>query len=275
MPDNNIEWGQGAVNNDIGWGKGASNNSISWGAITADSPSGDTNLIGASSGFPSISNTKSLGLDGVNDYASFTETNFMNSNNESSYSFWIKPNTYVNGYGYFIGGSTSSRGGFAYSEGGTGGSHSPGQIYYYSGSAVKFTGVILTENVWSHLVFVFESGFMGGTLKTYLNGSLANTTTGITFGPLSNLFDRIGNLGGFGHYVNGKMDEFATWSSALTAENVSSIYNSGVPNDISSLNPVFWYRMEFEMFSQTGNDGSSNEILTLQNGATLSTDVPS
>ena len=44
MPENDINWGQGAVNNDIGWGKGASNNDIGWGVIHADSPSGDTDL---------------------------------------------------------------------------------------------------------------------------------------------------------------------------------------------------------------------------------------
>lgn len=52
MPDNDIGWGQGAVNNDIGWGKGASNNDINWGAIHADSPSGDTNLVGGSATDP-------------------------------------------------------------------------------------------------------------------------------------------------------------------------------------------------------------------------------
>ena len=59
MPDNDIGWGQGAVNNDIGWGKGATNNDIDWGAIHADSPSNDTNLTGAGD-TPSFTNTKSL-----------------------------------------------------------------------------------------------------------------------------------------------------------------------------------------------------------------------
>lgn len=47
MPDNNIQWGQGAVNNRVGWGAGATNNTIGWGAIHIDSYAHDeTNLVG-------------------------------------------------------------------------------------------------------------------------------------------------------------------------------------------------------------------------------------
>lgn len=47
MPDNTIEWGQGAVNNNINWGSGAGDNSIDWGLIHAESYGHDeTNLVG-------------------------------------------------------------------------------------------------------------------------------------------------------------------------------------------------------------------------------------
>ena len=129
------------------------------------------------------------------------------------------------------------KGGFGYSEGGTAGSHSAGQLYYFNGQSggSRHTGVVLTQNVWSHVVFVFETG---GVLKTYKNGSLSNTLTGISFTSNSNFFSRIGHLGGTSHYVNGKMDEFAIWSSALTASNVSTIYNSGTPIVTGKLIPV-------------------------------------
>ena len=271
MPDNDIGWGQAAVNNDIGFGKGATNNDINWGTIHADSPSGDTNLVGA--GGSSFTNTKSLELDGVNDYVSFTQTKFMSGDNEASYSLWIKPDTYGgNNYGYLVAGSTVSKGGFGYSEGGTSGSHSVGQIYYYNGSSAIFTGVIITANVWNHIVFVFETG---GTLKTYKNGSLSATNTGISFGASANFFSRIGHLGTTGHYVNGKIDEFAIWSSALTASNVTTLYNSGVPNDIASLSPVLWYRFEEGSGTSVADSGSGSLTGTLTNGATFSTDVPS
>jgi len=39
------------------------------------------------------------------------------------------------------------------------------------------------------------------------------------------------------------MDEVSYFNFALTQENITSIYNNGVPNNISSLNPLGWWRM--------------------------------
>ena len=44
MPDNNIEWGQGAVNNSNDWGKAKANSTNNFGAVYDSSPSGDTNI---------------------------------------------------------------------------------------------------------------------------------------------------------------------------------------------------------------------------------------
>ena len=41
---------------------------------------------------------------------------------------------------------------------------------------------------------------------------------------------------------NGLIDEVALWDSALSASDVTAIYNSGVPADLSSLSPVNWWR---------------------------------
>jgi len=46
MPDNTIEWGQGAVNNSNDWGKAKANATNNFGAVYDDSPSGDTNIAG-------------------------------------------------------------------------------------------------------------------------------------------------------------------------------------------------------------------------------------
>ena len=272
MPDNNIEWGQGAVNNDIGWGKGASDNSISWGAITADSPSGDTNLVGG--GGSSFTNTKSLFLDGVNDFVTFAQTNFATSGTVS-YSFWARPNTYQGGYGYFFSDSTQSNGGIAMSEGATSGAYTPGVLYYYTGSTVVVLDVTLTENVWQHIVVVFN----GSNIKTYKNGSLQTTKNYTT---VKGTFNTIGRFAAANtHYINGKLDEIAVFDLELGAEQVASIYNSGTPNDVLSLSPSVWYRFESTAGGgpmapiTTADSSGNNKTATLLNGATLSTDVPS
>jgi len=46
MPDNTINWGQGAVNNSNDWGKAKANSANSFGAVYDASPSGDTNIVG-------------------------------------------------------------------------------------------------------------------------------------------------------------------------------------------------------------------------------------
>ena len=75
------------------------------------------------------------------------------------------------------------------------------------------------------------------------------------------------------------MDEFSILDSALSASQVSDIYNSGVPIDIESLNPVGWWRMGDGTEAGSGttvydmSDNSNNATLT--NGPTFSTTVPS
>ncbi len=76
----------------------------------------------------------------------------------------------------------------------------------------------------------------------------------------------------------GLIDEAALFNSALSASDITTLYNRGVPGDISSLSPVGWWRMG-------DNDGASDITITdqgsggnngtLTNGPTFSTEVPS
>jgi hypothetical protein len=43
-------------------------------------------------------------------------------------------------------------------------------------------------------------------------------------------------------YADGLIDETAIFSSELSASDVVSIYNNGKPADLTSLNPLAWYR---------------------------------
>ena len=76
----------------------------------------------------------------------------------------------------------------------------------------------------------------------------------------------------------------------MTASNVSTIYNSGVPGDISSLNPLSWWRMgdgTGDTDSGGGSPGAGDTVGTVAdqgsgsnngtgtNGATYSGSVPS
>jgi len=65
--------------------------------------------------------------------------------------------------------------------------------------------------------------------------------------------------------------------SALSASNISDIYNGGEPTDLDSYSPVGWWRMG-DNNGGTGttitDEGSGGNNATLVNGPTFSTDVP-
>ena len=147
-----------------------------------------------------------------------------------------------------------------------------------SGSAITASNPGL--NKWVHVVVTYNSGASiiyltpdGGSTSTYsgtLDTSLSSTAgTDLSIGMLQ---------AGFDLEFNGLIDEVALWDSVLTSSNVTAIYNSGVPNDISSLNPVNWWRMG-ENDGGTGttitDQGSGGNNGTLTNGPTFSSTVPS
>ena len=153
----------------------------------------------------------SLDLNGTNQYVDFTETNFLN-NGQASFSFWIKPRSYGgNNYGYFFSGASVAQGGIAYSEGGTSNPYYPGVLYWYNGSASIVLDVVVTQNVWNHIVVVFD----GTSLKTYKNGSLGTTKTITT--PSELKFKTIGRYNNTTtHYVNCFISEFSIFDPSST-----------------------------------------------------------
>jgi len=140
---------------------------------------------------------------------------------------------------------------------------------------------------WNHLVFV--NGGTSGTKQIYFNGSsvtLGNNTTGYKSNTTSQLLSvGAGAYGGGVNYpIDGLIDEVAAWDSALSASNVTAIYNSGVPNDLGpdglNLSPVGYWRMgDINGGSGTSiaNQGGGGDSIdgTLVNGPTYSTDIPS
>lgn len=186
-----------------------------------------------------------LSLDGANDYLHFTETNFLNASGQSTFSFWIKPNTFGVGFGYFFSGDVLNNGGIAYSEGSTTAPYSSGVLYLLdrqSGASVTtILDVFVTENVWNHITIVFD----GTSVETYKNGVLGSTKT-IT-ARLDLRFKFLGSLKSVNtHYVNGDISNFAIWKDALTSTQVTEIYNQGVPSNLNTFSgtaPEVWWQL--------------------------------
>jgi len=231
--------------NTIEYGQGAVNNTIGWGQ-------------GAKVG-SSFSNLKSISLDGVDDYVSLSS---ISLSSEFTISVWIKPTN--------IGSATS-----AIINSGTNNSN---RIGIYDADSLQFkldgSNVFLSEtggnnfleNVWQHILIVRDSS---NNISAFRNGasfgtSVSNSNTG-TFDSLFRFKSS--------NYSSGGLDEVAIWNSDQSA-NVASIYNNG-PNDISSLNPLHWWRMGDGDTAPTIIDhGSGGNNGTMTNFSTFSTDVP-
>ena len=137
------------------------------------------------------------------------------------------------------------------------------------------TSSTLNTGQWYHVVATYSgvggSAAQNGT-KIYVNGAnvVGSTSTFGSYTAMSNTTAPvyIGKIGT--SYSNGKISNAAIFNTELSSTQVQTIYNNGSPNDISSLSPVAWYKLNaadtFDSSTSTwtitdygsgGNDGTS------------------
>ena len=232
----------------------------------------------AAGGAGGFTNTSSVQFDGTNDTMTIPQGAFDIGTSNYTFSIWARPTNI----------SATSETAFLV-EGTVSGSTERIGLFIRS-NAIVFSdwfhknithSTTINDNTWYHLVVV-KNGTGATDTHIYLNGTkVAEDALGAT----QNLGTdkRTANVGDTGisggsFPFEGQLDEFAFWRSALSASDIGAIYNSGVPGDISSLNPVGLWRMG-------DNDGASGTTITdqgsggnngtLVNGPTFSATVPS
>lgn len=143
----------------------------------------------------------------------------------------------------------------------------------------------INDGAWHHVAWTCD----GSLWKIYVDGVDEGTLTTVS-GSASdgNWFGDLGSINvcrigcqerylGRDTFFDGAIDELAIWDSALSASDVTDIYNSGVPGDLRSYSPVGWWRMG-DNDGATGttitDQGSGGNDGTLINGPTFSTDIP-
>ena len=142
------------------------------------------------------------------------------------------------------------------------------------------TGVDLEATGWHHILWTFNNTnkhtycYIDGVSQTLKNVFGTNTTpfvisTNISITtPLS-----IGSFSTGTNVANafdGLVDEVSVFNSVLSGTDIATIYGTGTPSDISTLNPVAWYRMGDEATFSGGNwtltdQGSGSNNATSQN----------
>jgi len=152
------------------------------------------------------------------------------------------------------------------------------------------TNNAISVGSWVHITTTYNG--VGGNnaqngMKIYINGILASTNsiTSGTYVAMENTSQpvEIGRYFNGVQYLAGNTDEVAIFDVELSASDVTSIYNNGVPNDLSSYSPLSWWRMgeaanyaggQWTLTDQGsgGNNGTSSTIPAPP--AQPSTDVP-
>jgi hypothetical protein len=243
-------------------------NTIDWGKIHYNSWSPETNLTGTGA-TPSFSNTKSIELDGIDNYV---DTPTINLGSTNTFTFWVKSSS-TNQGGLFGDNNASSLYALFWTP-------STNNIYFRLGNGdsgywgLQVASGLLSDANWHHhcltrngttLNYYIDAVLQTNVINNTLNASAGTVTTFENFGARSD-----GTLP-----LTGNLDEVAVFNSELSASDVTTIYNGGVPNDINSLSPLSWWRCGDNDTSPTLTDnGSGGNDGTMTNFSTFSTDVP-
>ena len=214
-------------------------------------------------------NAYSVDFDGANDYATATLGSAV-FDGDFSLSFWARPDTSSDSYHTLMQLGSYSGGWRLYRYPG----QTSGNMFAWwkgQGGYANIFGNFGTAaaDAWFNLAIVRN----GSTSKAYINGSeVASATDSHSY--TSTALD----ITFTAYPFPGLMDEIALWDSALSASNVTAVYNSGTPTDISSLSPVNWWRMgdnDGGSGATITDQGSASNNVALKNGPTFSTTVPS
>ena len=126
------------------------------------------------------------------------------------------------------------------------------QIYLYVNTVYAVYNITTSTSNWYNLGYVFDGSGASDAdrLKLYINGSEISAssfsgTVPSSIGAFTSAMDRkIGSLNNGSFSWLGSINEVAIFTSAKSSSDITSIYNSGVPGDLSSLNPTAWWKLD-------------------------------
>ena len=204
------------------------------------------------SGNPTVFNTKQVDFDGTDDFLDLgSQSGVLRlAGSNGSISAWIKPTLDGDDFQRIVdksnGGSAAN--GYAMVVKNPNNS-SDGQIQcYISGQQAVNSVSVLAALEWSHVLWSWD----GTNQKIYINGVLDATNSSSLKPPTDTTNMRIGSWNhATAREYNGEMSQIGIWNEALTADEVSSLYNHGLPVDLttdqaayeSSSNLVGYWRM--------------------------------
>ena len=271
-------WGKAVENNTIGYGKGANNSTNNWGAIYSSSAAGDTLLSSAS-----FSNQYSLDFNGVDMYAELGNVTSLNGSAVASWSLWVNRDDVT-------------RNEVAISQSGAGTDRQfylrfvgNNRIDLFLNNLIMFRdsslNVTFANNTWYNIVLTYNGANTPNSAKCnlYINGVKETNTTGYNVSSLNSSSSNF-NIGrhqngasSYNNFFDGNIDEIALFDKELSQSEVTAIYNSNVPGDLTGhANLTDWWRCGDDNGGSgttlTANVGGVNG--SLYNSASYEENVP-
>ena len=234
---------------------------------------------------PPFTNTYSVDFDGTDDYAAIADANdlsFGDASTDSAFSIsaWIKMDD-ATGFRIISKTNSDTDAEYIFSTNGV------NKLFFYcldlnnSNRIGASTSGTLTshEGSWTHVVATYDGSGLWTGITLYINGvsqsvaidnagsytAMHNTNAAVNISRLQWSSDFFGN---------GKIDEVAIIPTELSAGQITAIYNSGVPGDLTDYSPTVWTRFEEGAGTSITDSSGNGHTATLTNGPTFSTDVP-
>jgi hypothetical protein len=118
-----------------------------------------------------------------------------------------------------------------------------------TGTELESSAGAVINNAWTHIAIVVDS--TASTKKMYINGQEDTAVGGTGAGP-DGTIKNINSSNTFNQYT-GYVSNWAFWNSALSDNNILSIYNGGAPNNLTNLNPTHWWSMSGDSYFNGNN----------------------
>ena len=195
---------------------------------------------GGGGGGAPFTNESSVALDGTDDSCHVPANASLNTAGNVSFSAWVYSDS-ISSVGYGGIGAKRDAGGFDWQFAVTGAK----LTLYMTGGVTVNGSTTLSNSTWYHVAFTVDVGVTDG-VKFYVNGD-PEDYTGTSAASAPNGTNVGFNLGWndvASRYWNCKIDELAFFHSALSASDISDIFNGGNgPASLAAYSPVGWWRM--------------------------------
>jgi len=242
-----------------------------------------SSLTGGAVAESALVNSYSLSFDGSNEYINMAVPSLSDTFSASAWAKWGADPTGGSDYDYVIafgGGGTRTLGSIA-RHADTGGNKN--KVYLFDGGTALVGTNALPVGSWVHIAIVAKP--TSDRLTLYVDGSAESIAQPAGDFNISSSTGAIGRLNYVAaHSMIGNIDEVGIWDVALSADDITAIYNDGVPNDLTNSasydtdrtgDLVGYWRLEEGTGTSTSDSSGNDNTGTLLNTPTWDTDVPS